>query len=748
MIDKAKQIIQLAEPRFDLTIAEVKLLQAVVDGKEANFSSNENEFNDPANASHWDENRTLRASLLVWLCTDSIACTFLPHLGLNIVGAKIVETLDLRFASLGFPMVFRRCAFLEPIRLERAKVKYLDLSSSHLASDYIRDDFGKTLNSSLEARGIEVTSDVILSNGFKATGRVSLDGATVGGNLFCIEGEFLNSQGYALRIDQAVISGGIILSNSSVIGGLRLYGSTIGGNIECPGSRIENPTRNAILAQNTIIKGSIFLSNEFYANGCVSLNGATISGGLSCDQGEFSNKNGKALVVEQAEIKGVVLLGKGFSASGEVNLNEVTIGGNLTCDGGKFSNPNGYALSIEQAEVNSVNLSEGFHSFGQVRLLGSLIHGNLDCHGGEFIGNKADNDTTKRYAILAQNIDIKRAAFLNQGCSVTGEVSLNGATIGGDLSCSKGRFTNLEGSAISAQQIFVKGSVLLRNGFQAIGKVDFSYAVIGNSLELQSVIEPEKMSLYFLFAKIGNLADQIDSWPLKENLFLDGMVYDKIYTASPLDSQSRLQWLGLQPSSVFSPQPYEQLARVLKASGHEQAATDVLIRKQDDLRCYGELSMWDYIKSLILSHTIAHGYRSHQVLVFALIFIFVGTVMFSSGSPTWGTSDLMSPSRVSPFALSLPNNPSTSQQEEISDNYPTFNPLIYSVDAFIPILDFQQQKYWLPNATKEIEISHNSFKLKILGSCLRWYLWVHITFGWVFTSLWVASFTGLVRRIQ
>jgi hypothetical protein len=28
---------------------------------------------------------------------------------------------------------------------------------------------------------------------------------------------------------------------------------------------------------------------------------------------------------------------------------------------------------------------------------------------------------------------------------------------------------------------------------------------------------------------------------------------------------------------------------------------------------------------------------------------------------------------------------------------------------------------------------------------LRWYFWLHIVLGWVFTSLWVAGFTGLIR---
>ena len=79
------------------------------------------------------------------------------------------------------------------------------------------------------------------------------------------------------------------------------------------------------------------------------------------------------------------------------------------------------------------------------------------------------------------------------------------------------------------------------------------------------------------------------------------------------------------------------------------------------------------------------------------------------------------------------------------DEYQTFNAFIYSLDAFIPIVNLHQQNYWLPDTNK-------GRILKILGIQTRWgsllriYLWVHICLGWIITSLWVAGLTGLVRR--
>ncbi|WP_210407761.1 hypothetical protein, partial [Hydrocoleum sp. CS-953] len=68
----------------------------------------------------------------------------------------------------------------------------------------------------------------------------------------------------------------------------------------------------------------------------------------------------------------------------------------------------------------------------------------------------------------------------------------------------------------------------------------------------------------------------------------------------------------------------------------------------------------------------------------------------------------------------------------------------YSLDTFIPIVDLHQQTYWLPNPKKGREIPLILFKVKT-GALLKWYLWVHIVFGWILTSLWVAGFSGLVR---
>ncbi|MCH7572937.1 MAG: hypothetical protein IH891_08500, partial [Planctomycetes bacterium] len=71
---------------------------------------------------------------------------------------------------------------------------------------------------------------------------------------------------------------------------------------------------------------------------------------------------------------------------------------------------------------------------------------------------------------------------------------------------------------------------------------------------------------------------------------------------------------------------------------------------------------------------------------------------------------------------------------QVREGYQSLSPLMYSLDTLVPIVDFHQQKYWLPNAEQGWG-----------GSLLRVYLWVHIAAGWFFSTMLVIGLTGLAR---
>ncbi|NEP83400.1 MAG: hypothetical protein F6K39_37840 [Okeania sp. SIO3B3] len=256
-------------------------------------------------------------------------------------------------------------------------------------------------------------------------------------------------------------------------------------------------------------------------------------------------------------------------------------------------------------------------------------------------------------------------------------------------------------------------------------------------------IESHYMKIDLQFARIGRLRDDEQSWPEKNNLNLDGFIYQKLGTDDNIkvlkDAKTRLKWLRLQPE--FFPQTYEQLAEVLKKEGDPDAATEILIHKERDIR--PKLNRLSKFWNRFLDITIAYGYKPTKALVWSSIFISIGWNLFALGYDNCSNSISNNKCLFSPASEISPYTEETNNKT-IDIDYPEFNFWLYSLDTFIPIVDLHQQTYWLPNSQKGEEIPLILFKVKA-GRLLRWYLWVHIIFGWILTSLWVAGFSGLVR---
>ncbi|MGO9604146.1 MAG: hypothetical protein ACLQAT_12230 [Candidatus Binataceae bacterium] len=97
------------------------------------------------------------------------------------------------------------------------------------------------------------------------------------------------------------------------------------------------------------------------------------------------------------------------------------------------------------------------------------------------------------------------------------------------------------------------------------------------------------------------------------------------------------------------------------------------------------------------------------------------------------------------------------------DAYQPFNGFIYSLETFLPLVNLQFAKHWLPAAKLSPQPSvdllehlrhwpfrwlppwHHDFGPKF-GKHLRWYFWLHILAGWFLTTMFVAGVTGLVRK--
>ena len=235
-------------------------------------------------------------------------------------------------------------------------------------------------------------------------------------------------------------------------------------------------------------------------------------------------------------------------------------------------------------------------------------------------------------------------------------------------------------------------------------------------------------------ANVGWLFDEEHSWPEPGKLLIDGFSYGAIGGTlailpgrkSPIDARSRLRWLALQPG--FHPQPYRQLAKVLRESGDEPVAIRVLIAAEDErYRRYG----WaGGILGGFLKKTIGYGHRPMLTVFFMLGVIVVGWAIVAIGKragvmrPTW------------------PENPPASEKT----NYPRLRPFLYSLDVFLPFVNLHQERYFWPDGDAAGDCVIFGGRLGIRGSVVQYYLWLQIMSGWLLSAVFIAGVTGLIRN--
>lgn len=489
----------------------------------------------------------------------------------------------------------------------------------------------------------------------------------------------------------------------SIFGGpVVLANATIGGDLGCDSAHLVGvetvgTEHFALNADGARIDGRVFL-RKASVKGEVRFLGATIGRSLECDGAQLSNSGGETLDADAAEIKGRVLLRAGFRSEGTVDLLDAKIGGSLECVGAQFSNPKGDALLADRSQISgNVLFSNGFTAHGEVRLLSARIAGKLDCTGGAHFNNS--NGTS----FNANEAHISGDALLKNGFIATGEVNFAGATIGGDLDCSEAQLEYL-----NADHVKIDGSAFFDNYFSANGLVNLYGGNIGKYLGWSNILSSGNTALDLRGAKIGILDDRESSWPSGGKLLLDGFTYDRIGDEAPVDAKSRIQWVRRQPNK-FLPQPYEQLAFVLRKMGRDDVAREVLFEKNQD-RTHFTKGFWEWLWYKLNWALIGYGYKVWLALIWSGVVIVTGACIFKRGYKR---------GRIS----------ATQIQHGLFQHYLRFSAILYSLEMFLPFLKLKQSELWKPCS---------------MG--LYVYLCAHVFAGWLLTLWLIAGATGLIKQ--
>ena len=242
-----------------------------------------------------------------------------------------------------------------------------------------------------------------------------------------------------------------------------------------------------------------------------------------------------------------------------------------------------HLFMCEGAQYQDVDL-RGARIDGQVAMTGATIEETLNMNGlqagdGLFLRGGADfkKPAQLTYAIVEKNVHLHGSTFHS--------VDLHGTQVKGDL-------------------------------------------ILGPpAVTWKPEVEPDVVRLDLNAAKVGVLRDSEDSWP--EKVELDGFVYDRWGGYSGEDPGGfhtrPVKWFKdwLKKEQPFRPQPYEQLAKVLKESGHPEKAKETLYAaKEEDRKGAEGLIRKSWL--LLMKLTVGYGYKHHLLIFWTLLFIAAG----------------------------------------------------------------------------------------------------------------------------
>jgi hypothetical protein len=353
------------------------------------------------------------------------------------------------------------------------------------------------------------------------------------------------------------------------------------------------------------------------------------------------------------------------------------------------------------AVKHSVVLHGDFHVEGMLELAQTHIAHDLDLSGA-LVTNPSG------HAIQGGGLHVGGSVFLRPhevrengptfNFRAEGIVALIGASIAGDLDLGGAVFYNPEKVALDLERTVIGGALYL-NGVQG---PDFRHEF---SVEGMVDLRTARCKLF---------VDDADHWPAQGQLSLDGFTYDST-AGDGWDAATRKKWLELDTS--IATQPYRQLAKVLRESGQEEGATQILIAMEDKLA-----SLEPPLKRIserVFLEPIGYGYRPARTIIGLAAVSGLGALLYWR-SYRMGKLVPTDKDAAEAFRTGGPQ----------PEHYPEFQPLVFSVENTFPLVKLGQGDKWQP-ARK---------------SRLRWIVWLQILLGWLLATLFVAGIAGLVQH--
>lgn len=679
--------------------AERSVWTAFPRGAWVDFRTGNADEDDLAKADGWGAERIVRAEVLVALLLGAGDAEPGYRPALRLRGARITGRLDLMGATVPHPLVCEECLFDEPIRCVEAVTRTVRIVASVLPA------FN---GARMRTEGIvnlyrsEIGGGVRLDRA-RVDGEVSFRAASIGPD----------RDGIALAADGLTVDGPAECNEGfTARGSVLLRGARIEGALNFTRAALINQPGGVALAADRAIVNGPLLADGLVTAGEVRLINADIAGDLQLDGARLRDPGRFALSCGGMVIHGGVWCGKGFTAEGELRFIGAELRATLSLRNATLSNPGRNALKLDRAslgELHGVGLTV---NGGQLSLIGTRVSGHVNLDRSRLVG---DGDVDVETAIWLEGVTIGGILRLTWLRTV-GEVRIRGSVVHGRVLLAHSWLEGTDEVALRFTRNEVDTDVIC-DDLVTVGEARFVDSRIGRHLDLDQVclVNPGGVALdarmlraaevsllpgqavqgsvILEHARIGVLRDDPAGWP--EHVRLDGLVYEALLPALP--ARRRLDWLARDPAG-YQPQPYEQLAAHYTRTGQPVEARRVLHTREHRQR--GTKPFLGRLWGVLQDVTVAYGYQPWRPLMWLALLLVVGSV-------TYGT--------VPPDAL--PGGAA-----------PHFNPVIYTLDLLLPIVDLGQERAFNP------------------AGVAQWFSYFLIAAGWILATTIAAGVARTLSR--
>ncbi|MFF3891285.1 hypothetical protein [Streptomyces sp. NPDC001914] len=238
-------------------------------------------------------------------------------------------------------------------------------------------------------------------------------------------------------------------------------------------------------------------------------------------------------------------------------------------------------------------------------------------------------------AVQGRGLEASGAVYLRDA-RVAHAVRFDGASVGGidatGLSCGRGFYADwgfhsrgqilLRGAAVESVVTFHDATLNGPHGELILSRLRTSRLRLG-------LRAAPAGRIVLRDAQVGALVDDTASWPTEGQLDIEGLVYKRLGSATPLSVKDRLTWLALDREAGVG--VFEQLAASYQAAGDERAARTVRHARERHLRRGDRLTgrMWGALQDVLFGY----GYAPRRALLWLVALVAAGSAWFSVHTP-------------------------------------------------------------------------------------------------------------------